>query len=364
MHAQFDGITPHNNLNNGVTANSIAKYVVLVLVCIFIFEVGSLVCGLSANVDQLIAGRTVSSVGAADIFLAMVQIVAQVTWLEDRPRLWCFGAIFGLASVIGLLVGSAYTDLLALAKRIDFSGRTSVALSKTCLSLALQWGGNTKLWSDKDIIICFVFSVAIAAAFIFWDICLHDHAMVPSNIFKSRSIYATVISFRFSAAWASARHAELFNGDAGRIQGRPKPRLPVLLRGFVRPVLWRHRRSWCCRASVSSELTKNLPKYAPLAPAAIVKESPTAIHTNISAELIPGVVLLYCEILKVVFIVCEPIAILGLVSPLFIQKIKIEKMTPKPDADAGTSEKECGHGKRDRRRWPTACGGCAGRSIH
>jgi MFS family permease len=110
---------------------------------IIIFEVGSLLCGVSQNVDQLIAGRTVSGVGAAGIcesvsfhlthltgilsVISMLQIVSQVTRLEDRPRLFgLFGASFGMykhilyhfrknadstrSSIIGPLIGGAFTD--------------------------------------------------------------------------------------------------------------------------------------------------------------------------------------------------------------------------------------------------------------
>lgn len=78
---------------------------------------------------MLIAGRTVSGLGAAGIcvfdsltvqadtdqwyqkVVSMIQVLSQVTRLEDRPRLFgMFGAVFGLASVIGPLIGGAFTD--------------------------------------------------------------------------------------------------------------------------------------------------------------------------------------------------------------------------------------------------------------
>jgi len=42
---------------------------------------------------------------------AVFQILAQVTKLENRPKLFAsFGMVFGLATVIGPLIGGALTD--------------------------------------------------------------------------------------------------------------------------------------------------------------------------------------------------------------------------------------------------------------
>lgn len=57
----------------------------------------------------------------------------------------------------------------------------------------------------------------------------------------------------------------------------------------------------------ASELSKYLLQYAPLAPAAVVKQSPTAIYTDIPANLIPGVVLAYTESLRLVFLLGVPV---------------------------------------------------------
>jgi hypothetical protein len=47
---------------------------------------------------------------------------------------------------------------LRQAARLDFVGATLVAGAVTCLVLALQWGGNTKPWNDKSVIIVSNFS--------------------------------------------------------------------------------------------------------------------------------------------------------------------------------------------------------------
>ncbi|KAJ6521158.1 ABC transporter [Mycena vulgaris] len=201
---------------------------------IILFEVGSLVCGVAQNVEQLIAGRIVSGIGAAAIFVAMIQVLSQSTHLEDRPRLFgMFGAVFAFASVIGPLIGGALTDkvtwrwcflinlpigglslgvvLLSLPAEpplgsnpttrsprailtqvlyIDVFGAVLFAAAVTCLVLALQWGGNTKAWNDAGVISCFVVSGVTTIGFVLWERHLGEAALAPMSIFKSRSMFA------------------------------------------------------------------------------------------------------------------------------------------------------------------------------
>jgi len=61
----------------------------------------------------------------------MIQILAQVTRLEDRPRLFgMFGAVFGLSSIIGPLIGGSFTDHVS-------SSHCSIAISIFLTFLAL-----------------------------------------------------------------------------------------------------------------------------------------------------------------------------------------------------------------------------------
>ena len=75
------------------------------LFALFIFEVGSVICGAAVNSTMLIVGRAVAGVGASALFSGGMTIVAYSVPLHRRPiYIGLLSSMFGISSVIGTSV--------------------------------------------------------------------------------------------------------------------------------------------------------------------------------------------------------------------------------------------------------------------
>ncbi|KAF3404136.1 Efflux pump roqT, partial [Talaromyces pinophilus] len=201
-------------------------------VSIFLFELGSLICGVAQNSVTLIIGRAVAGMGSAAIFSGAFIILAHSVPLERRPMYSGFiGSMYGIASVAGPLLGGAFTDkvtwrwcffinlpigavtLLVIAiffpdpqvkresepwsqrfRRFDPLGNLIFMPAIICLLLVMQWGGTTYAWNSWRVILLF--------CLLYWQ---QDFATVPPRIFLKRTVWsAAIFTFCIGAAFLSS----------------------------------------------------------------------------------------------------------------------------------------------------------------
>src|ERR1700720_3557640 len=160
------------------------------------FVAGSVLCGLSQSMAMLVGARALQGIGGGAITVTATALIGEVIPLRDRGRYQgALGAVFGVTTVVGPLLGGFFTDHLswrwafwinvpvavvvffvaiatipALGKTprpaIDYAGIVFVGLGASGLTLATSWGGGEYAWSSPVIIALFIGSAGALALFV------------------------------------------------------------------------------------------------------------------------------------------------------------------------------------------------------
>ncbi len=210
----------------------------LILLGIAVFALGSVGLGFAHSMDQLIMLRALQGIGGGMLMAMSFTAIADLFTPLERGRYQGYtGAVWGVSSVVGPLVGGFLTDhlgwrsvffvnlpfaLLAAyfiwryfrlpkpaqtaqtGRRFDAPGAALLAGTVTTLTLAVSWGGGTYAWNSPQILGLLAGALALGVGY-----ALHSRRQVRPildlGLLKDRSIAtAALAAFLVSAGMYAA----------------------------------------------------------------------------------------------------------------------------------------------------------------
>ncbi|HXR27454.1 MAG TPA: MDR family MFS transporter [Candidatus Baltobacteraceae bacterium] len=206
----------------------------LLMIGIGIFLVGSALSGLSQEMWQLILFRAIQGLGAGALFPISLAVVGDLFTPAERGKYQgLFGAVFGIAFLIGPFLGGVLTDnaswhwiffvnlpigIVALAviarllptirregarNNIDIPGIVTLTLAIVPVLIALTIAENGD-WSAPGVVGGFIAGVVFLVLFILAEVRAED-PVVPLELFRNRTFTVSsaatfLASFGFAVA--------------------------------------------------------------------------------------------------------------------------------------------------------------------
>lgn len=193
---------------------------------ILLFLAGSILCGMAHTMIQLCIFRAIQGIGGSALMPIAFTIIWDVVPREVRGKMsGIFGAVFGLSSIAGPLLGSFITEqfdwrwiffinipigIIALAlivifykeskthtkQIIDWFGFVFLLGFSISLMFGLELGGETYPWQSWQIISLFILSVVCFIVFLLVEKRAKD-PILPFNLFKERLYTTSVLTGMF-----------------------------------------------------------------------------------------------------------------------------------------------------------------------
>jgi EmrB/QacA subfamily drug resistance transporter len=207
-----------------------------------LYVFGSLLSGLSQSMNQLIISRALQGFGFGAMNSLGFIVIADLFPPAERGKyIGLMAGVFGFATVIGPTLGGFLTDTLSwrwcflvtvpvgiliiflfifmfphlepAGKRhkIDLPGIIFMSFSIIPLMLALNWAGNSYAWGSPVIISLLIFSVIMAAIFIYVEKKAPE-PIIPLKLFNNRvvAVSSVVVFFQGAAFFPIMMFVPLF----------------------------------------------------------------------------------------------------------------------------------------------------------
>ncbi|ASS99190.1 MULTISPECIES: MDR family MFS transporter [Geobacillus] len=196
---------------------------------IIVFLLGSILCGMAQTIVQLSIFRAIQGIGGGALVPIAFTIMFDIFPPEKRGKMGgLFGAVFGLSSIFGPLLGAYITDYLNwrwvfyiniplgivaflllwmyyresprhAKQSIDWLGVMTLVPAIVCLMFALELGGQKYDWDSAVIIGLFSAFALLFLAFLYVETKAQE-PIVSYRMFRERLFASTTLVAFFSGA--------------------------------------------------------------------------------------------------------------------------------------------------------------------
>ncbi|VEU22165.1 DEKNAAC103204 [Brettanomyces naardenensis] len=201
-----------------------------------LFEIGSLISGVSTSMNMFITGRAVQGVGGSCIQTVVMIIATEITTIDKKPMLFAaltltfmfasvlgpvFGGIFGtyatwrwcfylnlcFSSIIFPFFIFSYRPKPQLGtfiqklKTVDFLDNFLMILSFVLILLGISFGTTGESWKTASVICCFTIGGVSLVIFGIWNFKYSKYPVLPRNIVTNVPVLACffIVTMNYTA---------------------------------------------------------------------------------------------------------------------------------------------------------------------